>query len=235
MSFATRYLDDPTEPSLASAMRDFGRRALLPSVGLAALNVGVGLVIKHPLAGFKAEQHANRWFQARRTPRLDALTRSTSFLGGVSGNIGQAIAYTAGLAWLTRTWWVAALPAIALILEAWMHPLVAWLIDRDRPEVPQLDKPQPTSSFPSGHVGATVAQMVILALMAHRVPRAWWQWIIQAMCVAFPVALVYSRLYLGMHHVTDVAVGALNGVVCGLLAWNYLRRVPATGKAGRRG
>jgi membrane-associated phospholipid phosphatase len=27
-----------------------------------------------------------------------------------------------------------------------------------------------------------------------------------------------------MHHLTDVLVGFLNGIVCAILAWGYLRR-----------
>jgi undecaprenyl-diphosphatase len=38
------------------------------------------------------------------------------------------------------------------------------------------------------------------------------------------VLLGWSRLYLGMHHLSDVAVGVLNGVAAAVLGWNYLRR-----------
>ena len=34
---------------------------------------------------------------------------------------------------------------------------------------------------------------------------------------------LWSRVYLGMHHPTDVAWGAVNGVACGMIAWMYLR------------
>jgi PAP2 superfamily len=44
----------------------------------------------------------------------------------------------------------------------------------------------------------------------------------------------YARLYRGAHHVSDVAWGIINGVVCALLAWNYLRREPA-GASGTTG
>ena len=36
-----------------------------------------------------------------------------------------------------------------------------------------------------------------------------------------------ARLYRGMHHLSDVAVAMVNGVLAGLLAWNWLRREPA--------
>ncbi len=39
-----------------------------------------------------------------------------------------------------------------------------------------------------------------------------------------PLLVAYARLYGGMHHVTDVVAGLLNGVVSLTLAWRYLRR-----------
>jgi undecaprenyl-diphosphatase len=36
--------------------------------------------------------------------------------------------------------------------------------------------------------------------------------------------VAYARLYRGMHHLSDVLVGFLNGIVRAVLAWNYLRR-----------
>ncbi|HQV92774.1 MAG TPA: phosphatase PAP2 family protein, partial [Phycicoccus sp.] len=33
-----------------------------------------------------------------------------------------------------------------------------------------------------------------------------------------------ARLYRGMHHISDVTVGMINGIVSALLAWHYLRR-----------
>jgi undecaprenyl-diphosphatase len=34
-----------------------------------------------------------------------------------------------------------------------------------------------------------------------------------------------------MHHLLDIVVGAVNGVVCALLAWHYLRRRTARQRA----
>ena len=42
--------------------------------------------------------------------------------------------------------------------------------------------------------------------------------------------VIWARLYQGMHALTDVSVGGVNGVACALIAWLALRRgpVPAT-------
>ena len=39
-----------------------------------------------------------------------------------------------------------------------------------------------------------------------------------------PIAVGTARLYRGMHSLSDVLMGLLNGLVCAFLAWNYLRR-----------
>jgi undecaprenyl-diphosphatase len=33
-----------------------------------------------------------------------------------------------------------------------------------------------------------------------------------------------------LHHLVDILVGMVNGIVCALLAWNYLRRKTTSGR-----
>ena len=51
--------------------------------------------------------------------------------------------------------------------------------------------------------------------------------------VVWVVAVALSRLYLGMHHVSDAVAGVVIGALCALLGWNALRRSP--GRARQRG
>jgi membrane-associated phospholipid phosphatase len=37
-------------------------------------------------------------------------------------------------------------------------------------------------------------------------------------CSVIPVLVAYARPYRGMHHLSDVIVGAINGLVCAALA-----------------
>jgi undecaprenyl-diphosphatase len=89
--------------------------------------------------------------------------------------------------------------------------------------VGHLDPAPPTSSYPSGHVGASTALYVSFALLATRIERAWLRRLTIALCLLLPLLVTYARLYRGMHHVTDVAVGMLNGLVCALLAYAWWR------------
>ena len=99
----------------------------------------------------------------------------------------------------------------------------AALVGRSRPDVPKLDHAPPTSSFPSGHAGASTALYVTLALMAQRIGRTWLRVSLTVVLLLVPLLVVWSRLYRGMHHPTDVAVGVANGLVCAVLGWCWLR------------
>jgi undecaprenyl-diphosphatase len=52
------------------------------------------------------------------------------------------------------------------------------------------------------------------------------------LCLLVPLLVAFSRLYRGMHHVTDIGAGFLNGITCAFLAyWWYDSR--ERGPAGR--
>lgn len=222
-----RYVD-ASEPSVRSAARDLGVRAFLPMLVLLGANLALGFAITGPGGGLPMEDAVNRFLQAGRTPVLDAVARAASTAGNAPSNIGACVVFMAVLWFLTRRWWVAILPGIALTLEAIVHAVTSTIVDRDRPAVEHLDAAQPTASFPSGHEGATLAQVLILLFLAHRLASTAARLALRVLGIGFVLVLGWSRLYLGMHHLSDVLVGVVNGIVCALLAWNYLRRSEGT-------
>ena len=224
MAFSSRYADDPTEPTVTDALRDVAVRAVLPSVALAAANVALGRALARRTGLRERETAVIERLQARRTPTRDAIAKVTSAAADVPASIAHGLVATAVLQWRTRHWWVAALPAVALILETWTYLAAGAVVNRERPDVARLDRDQPTSSFPSGHQGATVALMVLYALLARGQGSRRSRTATYAACLAYPATLAWSRVYVGLHYPSDVAVGTANGLVSGLLAWNYLRR-----------
>lgn len=81
-----------------------------------------------------------------------------------------------------------------------------------------------SASFPSFHATVATAWAVGLALFAQRSPRTW---LLVAGCVA--AAIAWSRVFLGLHFVSDIAAGALMGVASAVtarqcLAWLGRRR-----------
>jgi membrane-associated phospholipid phosphatase len=227
MTVLSRYRDDDTPPALMAVARDLLVRAFLPALALLGAGLLVGLLVVVPLAGSTGEDRLNLLLRAGRTPQLDGIARVASEIGGVTGNaIICVVAVLVILVW-SRRWWLAALPAIALQMHIFVHIVTSTVVARQRPDVEPLDVGQPTSSFPSGHMGATTAQLLVVVLfLCHQVKSVALRVTAAVIAGAYLICLGWSRLYLGMHHLSDVVWGALNGIVCGLVAWLFLRRSP---------
>lgn len=227
MTALTRDRDATTAVTLLGAGRDLLVRALIPTLGLLALGLIVGRFVVLPLSAWTGEDQLSVWLQAGRTPALDNLARTASGIGGVTGNEVICVLAMALIWVLSRKWWLAVLPAIALWLHIFVHIMTSTLVARPRPGVEQLDIGQPTASFPSGHMGATTAQLLVVALyLCRRVESLALRVLIVATIAGYLLVLAWSRVYLGMHHPSDVVWGVVNGVACGLIAWLFLRRRP---------
>ncbi|MEP6690439.1 MAG: phosphatase PAP2 family protein [Gemmatimonadaceae bacterium] len=91
-----------------------------------------------------------------------------------------------------------------------LNQLLKALFDRARPALWEHRGRYSQSSFPSGHAIAVIATLFTLAIILHR--ERGWRWP-YAVCGVILVANIYSRLYLGVHWPSDVAGGAIAGVI----------------------
>lgn len=233
--FLSRYDRDRSAPRFLSALRDAAVRAALPAVVIWLAVVGFGFLLKGPLKGLsQAEEGVSKALERDRTPTWNSITFVWSHLGNTEIIIGVCFLVVAILWWRTREWWWSLVPALAIALQSIIFVTAAWVVQRPRPEVKHLDPAPPTSSYPSGHVSAATALYLTFMMMALRIRRPYLRWPVIAVCALVPLFVVYARLYRGMHHVTDIGVGVVNGTLCSLLAWGYLRREPAP-QSGREG
>ena len=223
-TFVHRYELDSSRPSVGSALRDFAVRALAPALVLIAAIVGVGFLIMGPLGGLPAENDLSKSVASGRTALMNSVTMVWSHIGNTEIVIGVCVIAVALIWWRTKQWWYAVVPAIAIALQASVFVAATAIADRPRPTVSHLDPAPPTSSYPSGHMGASTALYLTFALMAQRIETVWLRRLVTVVCAIIPLLVGYARLYRGMHHLLDILVGMVNGIVCALLAWNYLRR-----------
>ena len=78
-------------------------------------------------------------------------------------------------------------------------------------------------SFPSGHVDATVGFFVVLLLA---------NWRIGLPCLAIPMVIGFSRMYLGAHWLSDVVCAAILGILAAVLVTHlFVRRRGASESA----
>jgi undecaprenyl-diphosphatase len=128
-------------------------------------------------------------------------------------NVLYSVAFTAACVW------TADLLALALKIA----------VDRVRPfeTIPQADPligATVGQSMPSGHAATSFAGAVILTYL---LPRGAPFFFLLAAAIAF------SRVYVGVHYVSDVIVGALLGTAVGLAGLGLLRLLRRT-SAGRQ-
>lgn len=163
------------------------------------------------------------FFAAHRTPRLDQL----SFLGSEAGNTHAvlAVGLVAGALALgvIRLWRPVVFLLVTMFGELTLFLASAAIVDRERPDVAHLDGRLPTSSYPSGHVAATICLYTAIAVIAFPRTRAWWRWVLVALAGLMPLWVALSRVYRGMHHPTDL-IGALLLAAGWLAATVYLVR-----------
>jgi undecaprenyl-diphosphatase len=226
MSFLRRYQDDPSAPRLLGALRDLVLRVLVPGVVLWALVVGFGWLLVHgPLRGLsRAEEGVNRTLADARTDRWNSITHLMTLPGDTPKVEVLAAVVAVVVLVVTRKWWVAVVPLIAIALQATVFVVATHVTGRHRPLVPHLDHGPETSSYPSGHVGAAAAIYATVVLLGLRITRPVLRWPVVVVAVVVPLLVAFSRVYRGMHHVTDVGVGLLVGAAAALLAWGWLRR-----------
>jgi undecaprenyl-diphosphatase len=217
----TRPLTEGLEPEAADDLKPAGPavaaevvRTKLAVAGSAVawvLVFGVLCAIGIPLARYHAgngnilgDRTIPHWLAAHRTPALDHI----SYLGSQAGNTHMilAVGLIAGAVALAvvRQWRPVVFLVVTMFGELSLFLTTAAFVDRARPDVPNLDGRLPTSSFPSGHVAATILLYAAIVVLAMPRIRHWWRWLILTAAVLMPLWVAVSRMYRGMHHPTDV-------------------------------
>jgi undecaprenyl-diphosphatase len=204
-----------------------------------ALLLGLGLLVTHVLAHSALHDEEVSFETAvgdHRAPLWNDLTRYGSLLGATTTVAALTAAGCLVLALRGHGPRLPVFLAVAVTGETLLFLLASALLDRARPPIPHLDAAPPTSSFPSGHTAASVALWVGLALGLGRTsPGHRLRYLVWALAVVLPLAVLASRLYRGMHWPTDVAASLVFS-----LTWLLLLRAAllppgvAAGKGDRR-
>ncbi|HET6209089.1 MAG TPA: phosphatase PAP2 family protein [Jatrophihabitans sp.] len=196
--------------------RQVGRTLLwlvLAALVIWAVFVGLGYLLGHNLrhSGLVHEDGAiDRWFAGHRRPAWNSVTKVATFGAETITVIALGLIAFVLLRLRLHRWRESIFLAVAVIGEVSIFVSTTLLVDRHRPSVPRLDSAPPTSSFPSGHTAASVALYGSLAVIAWHAARAGWlRTLATVAAVLMPLAVATSRLYRGMHYLTDVLAGAL--------------------------
>jgi undecaprenyl-diphosphatase len=186
--------------------------------------VGIPLARYHHGNGNILGDHTiPHWLAAHRTPGLNQF----SFIGSRAGNTHMimAVGLIAGAVALARIrqWRPVVFLVVTMFGELTLFLAASAVTDRARPDVAHLDGKLPTSSFPSGHVAATICLYAAIALFVFPRTRQWWRWLFVTAAALMPLWIAVSRMYRGMHHPTDL-VGSVILAAGWLVAMAYFVR-----------
>ena len=166
------------------------------------------------------------WLAAHRTPGGIRLFAGISFLGNWQLAVA-VLALTVLLLWRRRR-----TAALTLLLACAGSEATVYLgkagFGRPRPPAVLAVVQELDASFPSGHANISVALYALgcyLLLRAARSRKAKSLWL--TLGCFLPLAIGFSRLYLGAHYLSDVLAGWAVGCWWSLLAlglFGYLRR-----------
>jgi undecaprenyl-diphosphatase len=190
---------------------------LLGLVVVVALAVGFTEVLDDVLEGdgiAEIDHPVTRWLAAHRDLWLTTALRAVTAGGdpGFLAALALPIAVAAG--WRCRSW----RPVVLAVVAGAGVPLVLFtakaLVGRNRPPLPLALVDADGYSFPSGHATGTAAITVISAWMLTRWLIPWWSGRVTVWAVAIGSAFLigFSRVYLGVHYLSDVLSGWLLGM-----------------------
>jgi membrane-associated phospholipid phosphatase len=196
---------------------------------MTAVAIAIGLLLVHELGGVRSfDDRVARWLERNRTQTWDAVTWGGSMIADTYVKVPAVLILSGFFLWRWHRWTEPALLAGALSLEVCVFVTSSMVVDRARPPIPQLDPVPPTGAFPSGHSAAAVAFYGAIAIIVcwhtrRRLART----VAIAAAMLLPLVVGASRMYRGMHHLSDVAVGLVIGIIALWVTWLVVRDGPA--------
>jgi undecaprenyl-diphosphatase len=158
----------------------------------------------------RADSTAAVWLQLHGTEKGESVFAAISHLGGEL--LVVAAGLTAAVLLLRRSWRRLSFVTVACAGIGPLHVLLAGTFRRERPSFASEFVSNGSFSFPSGHaMESLVVYGVVAFLIAERFPQTrpitWVAWLAVAGVIGF------SRLYLGVHYISDVVAGFAAGFV----------------------
>lgn len=206
-------------------------------IAVAALAVGFTTLLEDVLEGDGValiDKPAAQWLANHREGWLTTGLTVVTHAGGPAGQTIWLIAVCAAAAWRARSWLPVIVGVVGGVGIALISLTAKTVVGRQRPGLPFALIDSHGYSFPSGHAAGAAAVGVLCAWSLCRwVIHPWGDRVaVWALTVAAIVLIGFSRLYLGMHFLTDVLAGWLLGTawtaaVVVIAAWWSGDRRPA--------
>jgi undecaprenyl-diphosphatase len=207
---------------------------LVPAACLVGLMVALGYLVTDvlpPTAIGRWDADIPRRLVEHRQQEGVSESKLVTMLSSTETIIALTVIAAGVCRWTFGRWRESLVVIYAVIGETSIFMATTLLIDRPRPDVPQLDVAPPTSSFPSGHTAAAVCFYgSVAAIVLWRNRNRWLGVLAVVISAAVPLTIACSRVYRGMHYPTDVLAGALLGTIWLAVVVIYVRTHDAGGR-----
>jgi len=175
-----------------------------------------------------ADRYVHDSVVQHRTTSATTFFNTMSTVGGPAG-VGTIAAIAAIALLIARRFRWALYLVVTIGGGAGLDAELKHYFARARPDVTEMLRHASGYSFPSGHAMGSTVTFGALTYLAFRLTRQWrWQSAAMAFAITFVISVALSRVYLGVHWISDVG----GGIVAGLFwvgsttaAYEMLRRV----------
>lgn len=159
------------------------------------------------------DQPVSQWLAAHRDLWLTETLKVLTHLGDTATLAVIVAVVSAWVGWQIRSWLPVVLGVSGLVGVGVVLVVAKYVVGRTRPPSWIAVIVEDGFSFPSGHATGSFGVAVLVSWMIGRwVLRAWAARVaLWAIALAVACLVAFSRIYLGVHYVSDVVAGAFLG------------------------
>lgn len=122
-------------------------------------------------------------------------------------------------------WKYGAITSLGVILSFGINTILKVLFGRERPDILKLVN-ENSYSFPSSHAMINITLYSLLGIFIYKnIKNKNKRFILLSICFIMPIMIGISRVYLGVHYITDVVAGWIAGLVVALIVYEFTKKV----------
>ncbi len=189
--------------------------ALIPLVATITLLGHVG----RNSTGLPVDRDILDWIVASRSEPWTHIVPVFSMIGSTPVFTPIMIVFAGSIAYFKRSLWPVIMLALTATLSVSATVIIKNVFNRQRPPLEtQLQPYEYSGSFPSGHtLNAFALVSVSISMVLRWAVRTWLRWATVILGVAYMFAMAFSRVYMGVHWLSDVQCGAMLGAAIGFI------------------